>query len=88
MLARFITGCLDIDHYHPIQVVAVLKGHTKKVNRVVYHPTEDTAITGSFDTTVRVWNVPTAQTIQMLRLHDGPITGLSLHATGKLNCFI
>lgn len=64
------------------QVVAVLKGHTKKVNRVVYHPTEDTAITGSFDTTVRVWNVPTAQTIQMLRLHDGPITGLSLHATG------
>ena len=35
------------------QVVAVLKGHQKKVNRVVYHPTEDTAITGSLDTTVR-----------------------------------
>jgi len=64
------------------QVVAVLKGHSKKVNRVVYHPTEDTAITGSFDTTVRIWNVPTAQTIQMLRIHDGPITGLSLHPTG------
>eukprot|EP00088_Acartia_fossae_P018346 TRINITY_DN2059_c0_g1_i2.p1 TRINITY_DN2059_c0_g1~~TRINITY_DN2059_c0_g1_i2.p1 ORF type:complete len:520 (+),score=119.19 TRINITY_DN2059_c0_g1_i2:63-1622(+) len=64
------------------QVVAVLKGHQKKVNRVVYHPTEDTAITGSLDTTVRIWNVPTAQTIQMLRVHDGPITGLSLHATG------
>ena len=30
----------------------------------------------------RIWNVPTAQTIQMLRIHDGPITGLSLHATG------
>ena len=79
----FIIGCCDINHYDLVQVVAVLKGHTKKVNRVVYHPTEDTAITGSFDTTVRVWNVPTAQTIQMLRLHDGPITGLSLHATGK-----
>jgi len=64
------------------QVVSVLKGHTKKVNRVVYHPTEDTAITGSHDTSVRIWNVPTAQTIQMLRVHDGPITGLSLHATG------
>ena len=36
-----------------VKVVAVLKGHTKKVNRVVYHPTEDTAITGSHDTTVR-----------------------------------
>jgi len=64
------------------QVVSVLKGHTKKVNRVVYHPTEDTAITGSLDTTVRIWNVPTAQTIQMLKVHEGPITGLSLHATG------
>jgi hypothetical protein len=32
---------------------------------VVYHPTEDTVITGSHDTTVRIWNVPTAQTIQV-----------------------
>jgi WD40 repeat protein len=37
-----------------------------QVNRVVYHPTEDTVITGSHDTTVRIWNVPTAQTIQVL----------------------
>merc|ERR1719383_441961 len=64
------------------QVVAVLKGHGKKVNRVVYHPTEDTAITGSHDTTVRIWDVPTSQTIKYLRVHDGPVTGLSLHATG------
>jgi len=64
------------------QVVAVLKGHGKKVNRVVYHPTEDTAITGSHDATVRIWNVPTAQSLNILRIHDGPITGLSLHATG------
>jgi len=64
------------------QVVAVLKGHTKKVNRVVYHPTEDTVITGSHDATVRVWSVSSQQTTQVLRLHEGPVTGLSLHATG------
>jgi len=64
------------------QVVTVLKGHTKKVNRVVYHPNEDTVITGSHDATVRVWNVPTSQTMQLLRVHEGPVTGLSLHATG------
>ena len=38
--------------------MTVLKGHTKKVNRVVYHPQEDTVITGSHDATVRVWKVP------------------------------
>lgn len=28
------------------QVVAILKGHTKKVTKVVYHPDEDLVITG------------------------------------------
>lgn len=64
------------------QVVAVLKGHTKKVTSVVFHPDEDTAVTASPDTTVRVWHVPTAQTVQVIRAHEGPVTGLSLHATG------
>nr|CAD7567388.1 unnamed protein product [Timema californicum] len=64
------------------QVVAILKGHTKKVTRVIYHPDEDLVITASPDTTIRVWNVPTSQTMQMLRAHDGPVTGLSLHPTG------
>ncbi|XP_026329529.1 pre-mRNA-processing factor 19 isoform X2 [Hyposmocoma kahamanoa] len=64
------------------QVVAILKGHTKKVTRVIYHPDEDTVITASPDHTIRVWNVPTSQTSVILRSHDGPVTGLSLHPTG------
>ena len=64
------------------QVVAVLKGHSKKVNKVVYHMSEDLVITGSHDTTVRVWNAANGACNQVLRVHDGPVTGLSLHATG------
>jgi len=64
------------------QVVAILKGHTKKVTRVIYHPDEDIVITGSPDTTIRVWNVPNSQPLQLLRAHEGPVTGLSLHPTG------
>ena len=64
------------------QVVAVLKGHSKKVNKVVYHMSEDLVITGSHDTTVRVWNAASGACNQVLRVHDGPVTGLSLHATG------
>lgn len=41
------------------QVVAILKGHTKKVTKVIYHPDEDTVITASPDSSIRIWNVPT-----------------------------
>lgn len=64
------------------QIISILKGHTKKVTKVLYHPNEDTALTSSPDTTIRVWNVATAQTQLLLRFHDGPVTGLSLHPTG------
>jgi pre-mRNA-processing factor 19 len=65
------------------QVVAILKGHSKKVNRVIYHPSgENIVITASYDATIRIWDVPTSQTTKLLRVHDGPVTGLSLHATG------
>ncbi|XP_055707757.1 pre-mRNA-processing factor 19 [Phlebotomus papatasi] len=63
------------------QVIAILKGHTKKVSKVIYHPEEDYVITGSPDTTIRIWNVPTSQTTLLLRCHDQPVTGLSLHPT-------
>ncbi|XP_043198243.1 pre-mRNA-processing factor 19-like isoform X1 [Amphibalanus amphitrite] len=70
------------------QVVCILKGHTKKVTKVIYHPEEDTVLSASPDATIRVWNVPTSQTVQLIRAHDGPVTGLSLHATGDyvLSC--
>jgi pre-mRNA-processing factor 19 len=41
------------------QVITILKGHTKKVTKVIYHPDESTVITGSPDTSIRIWNVPT-----------------------------
>ena len=84
--ARILTGGADktatVFNKDTEQVVAALKGHQKKVNKVVFHPTEDLAITGSHDSTVRVWNVANATSTSVLRVHDGPVTGLSLHATG------
>lgn len=64
------------------QVVCVLKGHTKKVSKVIYHPDEDLVITASPDSTIRIWNVPTSQTTLLLRSHESAVTGLSLHPTG------
>ncbi|XP_054167222.1 pre-mRNA-processing factor 19-like [Oppia nitens] len=64
------------------QVIASLKGHTKKVTSVIFHPNQDNVITASPDSQIRIWHLPTTQTIQVVRAHDGPITAISLHATG------
>ncbi|CAG0890645.1 unnamed protein product [Darwinula stevensoni] len=64
------------------QVVAILKGHTKKITNTIYHPNEDTVLTSSPDACIRIWNVPSSQTVHLIRTHNGPVTGLSLHATG------
>jgi pre-mRNA-processing factor 19 len=76
------------------QIVATLKGHTKKLTQVIYHPEDasggDTVITASADSTIRIWSVAQQQQIQFLKIHDGSVTGLSLHPLGDyvLSCSV
>ncbi|XP_075889127.1 pre-mRNA-processing factor 19 [Nelusetta ayraudi] len=64
------------------QIVATLKGHTKKVTSVIYHPSQTVAFSASPDSTIRVWSVTGGNCVQVVRAHDAGVTGLSLHATG------
>ena len=49
---------------------------------------QELVLSASQDNTMRVWGVQTAQCVHVLRAHDGPVTGISLHATGDylLSC--
>uniref|UniRef100_A0A8C4QYJ2 Pre-mRNA-processing factor 19 n=1 Tax=Eptatretus burgeri TaxID=7764 RepID=A0A8C4QYJ2_EPTBU len=65
------------------QIVATLKGHSKKVTSVVFHPTQDLVLSASPDCSIRVWTLAGGgSNLQILRAHDAPVTGISLHATG------
>uniref|UniRef100_A0A803Y6R6 Pre-mRNA-processing factor 19 n=1 Tax=Meleagris gallopavo TaxID=9103 RepID=A0A803Y6R6_MELGA len=64
------------------QILATLKGHSKKVTSVVFHPSQDLVFSASPDATIRIWSVPNASCVQVVRAHEGSVTGLSLHATG------
>merc|ERR1712062_529637 len=57
-------------------VVAQLRGHTKKVNRVVYHMREDVVITGSHDNTVRVYLCKQWETLKVVGEHTAIATGV------------
>ncbi|XP_070205537.1 pre-mRNA-processing factor 19-like isoform X2 [Littorina saxatilis] len=90
--SRIVTGGNDktavVFNKDTEQVMAILKGHTKKVTSVIYHPDEELVITASPDASIRVWGVANAQCGQMIRAHEAPVTGISLHATGDylLSC--
>ncbi|NWW84624.1 PRP19 factor, partial [Rhynochetos jubatus] len=64
------------------QILATLKGHSKKVTSVVFHPSQDLVFSASPDATIRIWSVPNSSCVQVVRAHEGSVTGLSLHATG------
>lgn len=70
------------------QIVATLKGHTKKLTAAIYHPDEDVVLTASADSTIRVWSVQQQQQLQFLKIHDSSVTGISLHPLGDylLSC--
>lgn len=64
------------------QVIVTLKGHSKKVSSVIYHPNQSTIVTASPDATIRVWSIKTGNTTHTVKAHEGPIYAIDLHATG------
>jgi len=69
--------------------IATLTGHEKDVTSVLFHPTQDICITGSADSTARVWLKQEEDSKQSsnykvehkIKVHRGPIVHMSLHAT-------
>ncbi|XP_078064826.1 pre-mRNA-processing factor 19, partial [Mustelus asterias] len=84
--AKVLTGGADknvvVFDKNSEQILATLKGHGKKVTSVVFHPSENIVFSASPDTTIRIWSVSTTSCVQVVRAHEGAVTGLSLHATG------
>jgi pre-mRNA-processing factor 19 len=81
-----LTGGADktavVFNHESEQVACIFKGHTKRITAVVYHPSEPVCITGSIDSAVRVWAVGETASRHVCKVHDAPVTGISLHATG------
>jgi WD40 repeat protein len=65
------------------KAVATMSGHTKKITRVLFHPTEDVAFSASSDKTVKIWNSATGAATHTLKEHTADVTGITVHATGE-----
>jgi platelet-activating factor acetylhydrolase IB subunit alpha len=60
-----------------------LKGHTKRINKVLIHPIYDLVATASEDGSIRLWNYDSGEHEKTLKSHTGMVNNLSFHPNGQ-----
>ena len=60
-----------------------LFGHTDSVYSVAFSPDESNIVSGSEDTTVRVWDASTGQLLKIFSGHAGPVHSVSFSPNGS-----
>lgn len=61
----------------------VLAGHCGDVNCCLIHPNGMYVLTGSLDTTLRVWNIENGEELMILTGHSASVTALSVSPDGR-----
>jgi small GTP-binding protein len=89
--ARLLTACRPevaetksaSDSKQKIQQARVLEGHTSQVNAVAISADGRRAVSGSYDDTVRVWDLEAGKLVATLKGHTKVVWGVALSADGR-----
>ena len=73
---------LSIDLSKKIFSNGILEGHTSVVNSVGFNHDDTKIVSGSYDRTIRVWNVATGECILTLEGHTGEVTSVVFNHDG------
>lgn len=65
------------------KIRSTLKGHTNCVASVAYSPDGKTLATGSWDETIKLWNVATGQERATLKKHTHRVVSVAYSPDGK-----
>ena len=60
-----------------------LKGHSKRVSKILYSPNQRHLISASFDLNIKAWDLSSGQEIKNMPAHPQPIKDISLSEDGR-----
>jgi len=69
-----------------ILVITTLKGHSVAINTIAHFPSptqEHLLLTGSYDSSVKLWDLRQKQTVSSFRGHDMQVNCLEITPDGK-----
>ena len=81
-------GCWDLAHILEVEpaahrpIRALLKGHTKYVMSVVFNHDGTKIASGSYDNSIKVWNVSTGECISTLKGHTDDVNSVAFNHDG------
>lgn len=74
----------DPEEINDVKPVSRLKGHSKKVGHVLFHPVASNILaSSSADCTVKIWNIDSGEAVHTLP-HEDLITGMAFNEDGSL----
>jgi COMPASS component SWD3 len=66
------------------ETVRVLSGHSSFVFCVRYNPQANLIVSGSFDESVKIWDVRRGRCMKTLPAHSNPVSGVDVSFDGTL----
>uniref|UniRef100_A0A0N5AVN9 WD_REPEATS_REGION domain-containing protein n=1 Tax=Syphacia muris TaxID=451379 RepID=A0A0N5AVN9_9BILA len=85
MVLEFVFFIL-LDIFYISKCLKTLKGHTNYVFCCNFNPPSSLIVSGSFDESVRIWDVKSGTCIKTLPAHSDPISGVCFNRDGTLIC--
>jgi COMPASS component SWD3 len=69
---------------HQGEMLKTLRGHTNFVFCVNFNPQSNLIVSGSFDESVRIWEVKTGKCLKALPAHSEPVSAVHFNRDGTL----
>ena len=76
--------CICISFCPAGDLCHTLEGHTLELVCLGFNPHGTMAVTGSMDSTARLWNVATGAPLAILSDHEGELISVAFNSTGEL----